>query len=211
MIKAKIGDRLDPVLYRLSFLAQKIGLRPNSLTFIGTGINGAAAWALAEGHWGWAAGLILLAGFFDVFDGAMARNCREQTAFGSFLDSVLDRYSDLLLLVGLLIFYAREGSLGYLLPGGAALVGTAVVPYARARAETWMPRCNVGILERPERILLLFLGSAVPGAMPAVLWILAVFTNVTVVQRVLHTRKYLEGGGGPERGKTDLRNPKAAP
>jgi len=192
MIKAKIGDRLDPVLYRLSFFARRIGLKPNSLTFIGTGINGLAAWALAAGRWGWAAALILLAGFFDVFDGAMARNCREQTAFGSFLDSVLDRYSDLCLLLGLLIFYAREGSATLLVLGGVALVGTAIVPYARARAETWMPRCNVGILERPERILLLFLGAAAPPIMPGVLGILAIFTNVTVLQRVFYTREYLK-------------------
>jgi CDP-diacylglycerol--glycerol-3-phosphate 3-phosphatidyltransferase len=199
MIKARLGERLDPVLYRLSFFARRIGLRPNSLTFIGTGINGLAAWALAAGNWGWGAALILLAGFFDVFDGAMARNCREQTAFGSFLDSVLDRYSDLCLLVGLLIYYAREGSVLLLGLGGVALMGTAVVPYARARAETWMPRCNVGILERPERILLIFLGAAVPPLMPVILGILAVFTNVTVLQRVFHTRRYLEereGAGG---------------
>ena len=67
MIKAKLGDRLDPVLYRLSFSAQRIGLRPNSLTFIGTGINGVAAWALAAGTWGWGAALILLAGFLRCF------------------------------------------------------------------------------------------------------------------------------------------------
>lgn len=195
MIKAKLGERLDPILYRLSFSAQRLGLRPNSLTFIGTGINGAAAWALAAGTWGWAAGLIILAGFFDVFDGAMARNCREQTAFGSFLDSVLDRYSDLGLLVGLLIFYGREGSVIHLVLLGLTLMGTAIVPYARARAETWIPRCNVGILERPERILLLFLGAAIPPIMPVILAILAIFTNVTVFQRVSYTRQHLEKNG----------------
>jgi len=195
MIKAKLGERLDPILYRLSFSAQRLGLRPNSLTFIGTGINGLGAWALAAGSWGWAAALIILAGFFDVFDGAMARNCREQTAFGSFLDSVLDRYSDLGLLVGLLIFYGREGSVIHLVLVGVALMGTAVVPYARARAETWMSRCNVGILERPERILLLFLGAAIPPIMPVILAILAIFTNVTVFQRVSYTRRHLEKNG----------------
>ena len=206
MIKAKLGERLDPILYRLSFSAQRIGLRPNSLTFIGTGINGAAAWALAAGVWGWGAALIILAGFFDVFDGAMARNCREQTAFGSFLDSVLDRYSDLSLLVGLLIFYGREGSVVYLVLVGVTLMGTAVVPYARARAETWMPRCNVGILERPERILLLFLGAAIPPIMPVILGILAIFTNVTVIQRVSYTRKYLERNGVTGKEEEDRKN-----
>ena len=206
MIKAKLGERLDPILYRLSFSAQRIGLRPNSLTFIGTGINGAAAWALAAGTWGWGAALIILAGFFDVFDGAMARNCREQTAFGSFLDSVLDRYSDLSLLVGLLIFYGREGSVVYLVLVGVTLMGTAVVPYARARAETWMPRCNVGILERPERILLLFLGAAIPPIMPVILGILAIFTNVTVIQRVSYTRNYMKKNGVTGKEEGDRKN-----
>jgi CDP-diacylglycerol--glycerol-3-phosphate 3-phosphatidyltransferase len=203
MIKAKLGDRLDPVLYRLSFFARRIGLRPNSLTYIGTGVNGLAAWALAAGAWGWGAALIILAGFFDVFDGAMARNCREQTAFGSFLDSVLDRYSDLCLLVGLILFYAREGATPHLILVGAALIGTAVVPYARARAEAWMPRCNVGILERPERILLLFLGAAVPPIMPVILAVLAIFTNVTVIQRVCHTRQYLKRNGLARKERED--------
>ncbi len=194
MIKARLGDRLDPILYRFSLFAQRIGLRPNSLTFIGTGISGVSAWALAVGHWGWAAGLILLAGFFDVFDGAMARNCHKETVFGSFLDSVLDRYSDLVLLLGLLIFYGRrEGILEQVLVS-LAVLGTAVVPYARARAESLIPRCNVGILERPERILLLFLGAALPSVMPAILWILAIFTNVTVLQRVWFARRYLKSG-----------------
>ena len=206
MIKAKLGERLDPILYRLSFSAQRIGLRPNSLTFIGTGINGAAAWALAAGTWGWGAALIILAGFFDVFDGAMARNCREQTAFGSFLDSVLDRYSDLSLLVGLLIFYGREGSVVYLVLVGVTLMGTAVVPYARARAETWMPRCNVGILERPERILLLFLGAAIPPIMPVILGILAIFTNVTVIQRIFYARQYLQKNGLTGKEGTDAKS-----
>jgi CDP-diacylglycerol--glycerol-3-phosphate 3-phosphatidyltransferase len=197
MIKAKLGDRLDPILLRLSFLAQRTGLRPNSLTYIGTGINGAAAWTLAIGAWGWGAGLIILAGFFDVFDGAMARNCREQTVFGSFLDSVLDRYSDLSLLVGLFMFYGREGSMLNQVLVGAALLGTALTPYVRARAETLLPRCNVGVLERPERILLLFLGVAIPLIMPVILWVLAIFTNVTVIQRVRYTRQYLAKGGLP--------------
>jgi CDP-diacylglycerol--glycerol-3-phosphate 3-phosphatidyltransferase len=73
-------------------------------------------------------------------------------------------------------------------------MGTAVVPYARARAESLMPHCNVGILERPERVLLLFLGAAIPPVMPVILWVLAIFTNVTVLQRVRYTRQYLKSG-----------------
>ncbi len=189
MLKAKIGDQLDPFLDRICHFIQRMGLGPNSLTFIGLGLNGLASWALAEGEWLQGASLIILAGFFDILDGAVARNCQEISSFGSFLDSIIDRYSDLSLLVGLLIFYSRQGSTLYQVLVGLSLMGTALVPYTRARAERFVPRCNVGIMERPERILLLFFGAAIPAIMPIVIWILAIFTNVTVIHRVLYTRR----------------------
>ncbi|MBM4332603.1 MAG: CDP-alcohol phosphatidyltransferase family protein [Deltaproteobacteria bacterium] len=192
MLKAKIGDQLDPFLYRTSRLIQRMGLKPNTLTFIGLGLNGLAACALATGEWLQGASLIVLAGFFDILDGAMARNCRATSSFGSFLDSVIDRYSDLSLLVGLLIFYSRQGNILYQVLSGLSLMGTALVPYTRARAETIIPQCNVGIMERPERILLIFFGAAIPSIMPIVVWILAVLTNLTVAQRVLYTRRQIE-------------------
>ncbi|MDH4264391.1 MAG: CDP-alcohol phosphatidyltransferase family protein [Deltaproteobacteria bacterium] len=195
MLKAKLGDQLDPFLYRTSLLVQRMGLKPNTLTFIGMGLNGLASWALAEGEWLQGASLIVLAGFFDILDGAMARNCNEASSFGSFLDSVIDRYSDLSLLVGLLIFYSRQGIILYQVLMGLSLMGTALVPYTRARAETIIPQCNVGIMERPERILLIFLGAAIPVIMPIVVWILAIFTNLTVIQRVLYTRRTMEEEG----------------
>lgn len=198
MLKAKLGDRLDPFLYRTSHFILRMGLKPNALTFIGLGLNGAASWALAAGEWLQGAGLIVLAGFFDILDGAMARNCNEASSFGSFLDSVTDRYSDLSLLVGLLIFYSGQRLLLYQVLVGLALMGTAAVPYTRARAETVIARCNVGIMERPERILLIFLGASIPSIMPVVLWILAIFTNVTVVHRVLYTRRTLQTGKGKD-------------
>jgi CDP-diacylglycerol--glycerol-3-phosphate 3-phosphatidyltransferase len=178
-----------------------MGLKPNTLTFIGLGVNGFASWALAEGEWLQGASLIVLAGFFDILDGAMARNCNEASSFGSFLDSVIDRYSDLSLLVGLLIFYSRHGIILYQVLMGLSLMGTALVPYTRARAETIIPQCNVGIMERPERILLIFFGAAIPTIMPIVVWILAIFTNLTVIQRVLYTRRTM--------GEKGLKNKKA--
>jgi phosphatidylglycerophosphate synthase len=192
MLKALIGDGLDPVLQGTSRLVRRLGLRPNTLTFIGMGLNGLSAWALAEGEWLTGCGLIVLAGFFDILDGAVARNCQETSAFGSFLDSVLDRYSDLSLLVGLLIFYSRQGRVGYQVLLGLAIMGTALVPYTRARAETLIPRCNVGVMERPERILLIFLGAAIESLMPIVIWILAVFTNITVFQRIHYTWRQMK-------------------
>ncbi len=195
MLKAVIGDSLDPFLLGTSNFIQRLGLRPNTLTFIGLGLNGGAACALASGDWLPGSCLVVLAGFFDVLDGAVARNCGQASAFGSFLDSVLDRYSDLSLLVGLLIYYSRQGSFRYQVLAGLALLGTALVPYARARAEILIPRCNVGFLERPERILLIFLGAAISSLMPVVIWVLAIFTNVTVVQRILYTWRWMKKNG----------------
>jgi CDP-diacylglycerol--glycerol-3-phosphate 3-phosphatidyltransferase len=192
MLKALIGDGLDPILRGTSRFVQRLGLRPNTLTFIGVGLNGLAAWALAEGEWLQGCGLIVLAGFFDILDGAVARNCRQASAFGSFLDSVLDRYSDLSLLVGLLIHFSRQGEVLYQVLLGLAMMGTALVPYTRARAETLIPKCNVGVMERPERVLLIFFGAAIPSIMPAVIWILAIFTNLTVVQRILYTWRQMK-------------------
>jgi len=201
MLKALIGDGLDPFLQGTSKIALRLGLRPNTLTFIGLGVNLLAAWAMAVGEWLQGCSLIVLAGFFDILDGAVARNCRQTSEFGSFLDSVLDRYSDLSLLVGLLIYYSRQGMILYQILLGAAIMGTALTPYTRARAETLIPKCNVGIMERPERILLVFLGAAIESIMPIVVWILAIFTNVTVIQRVHYTWRQME-----EKGKPELKN-----
>jgi CDP-diacylglycerol--glycerol-3-phosphate 3-phosphatidyltransferase len=199
MLKALIGDGLDPFLQGTSRIAHRLGLRPNTLTFIGLGVNLLAAWAIAVGDWLQGCSLIVLAGFFDILDGAVARNCRQASAFGSFLDSVLDRYSDLSLLVGLLIYYSHHGMILYQILLGAAIMGTALTPYTRARAETLIPKCNVGVMERPERILLVFLGAAIESIMPIVVWILAIFTNVTVIQRVHYTWRQME-----EKGKAEL-------
>jgi CDP-diacylglycerol--glycerol-3-phosphate 3-phosphatidyltransferase len=198
MLKALIGDGLDPFLQGTSKIVQRLGLRPNTLTFIGLGVNLLAAWAIAVGEWLQGCSLIVLAGFFDILDGAVARNCRQASEFGSFLDSVLDRYSDLSLLVGLLIYYSRQGMILYQILLGAAIMGTALTPYTRARAETLIPKCNVGIMERPERILLVFLGAAIEPIMPIVVWILAIFTNVTVIQRVHYTWRQMKVKGQVE-------------
>jgi CDP-diacylglycerol--glycerol-3-phosphate 3-phosphatidyltransferase len=192
MLKALIGDGLDPILQGTSKFVHRLGLRPNTLTFIGLGVNLLAAWAMAVGEWLQGCSLIVLAGFFDILDGAVARNCRQTSAFGSFLDSVLDRYSDLSLLVGLLIYYSGQGLILDQVLLGAAIMGTALIPYTRARAETLIQKCNVGVMERPERVLLIFLGAAIQPIMPVVLWILAIFTNVTVIQRVHYTWRQMK-------------------
>jgi CDP-diacylglycerol--glycerol-3-phosphate 3-phosphatidyltransferase len=192
MISSKIGHRLDPYIYAAvkRVLGKKVN--PNYLTFSGFILNAGAAFLLATGYTMGGGFAILGAGLCDLMDGAMARNQGRATAFGAFFDSVMDRYSDLIVLLGILLFYARGGATSMMVLTSVVLIGTALVPYVRARAEGVIEKCTIGLLERPERIVLLAVG-ALFNLMVPILWILAVFTHVTVIQRIHYTWKHLRG------------------
>lgn len=164
------------------------GVHPNALTVIGLVVNGVAAWILAQGEFLYAGLVILCAAVFDLTDGAVARNANKVTRFGAFLDSVMDRYSDLILLTGLLVHYARIDRFSYIVLTAVAMIGSVLVSYSRARAENLIPSCKVGFLERPERIVLLIIG-ALFDRMAAALWVMAVLSNLTVITRIVHTWK----------------------
>ena len=161
-------------------------IHPNVLTFIGLLINAGAAWLLAVGQFRWAGAVILGAGLFDMVDGRVARATNRVTRFGGFFDSVLDRYSDLGLLVGLLVWYGSINRSTYVVLTAVAMMGSVMVSYTRARAETEIPTCKVGFAERPERVVLMIIG-ALFLRMPQVLWVVAVLTNLTVVHRMIFT------------------------
>src|SRR3954469_6396794 len=161
-------------------------VHPNVLTFLGLLINIWAAFLFAAGNFRWGAVIVIAAGLFDMVDGRVARETNRVTRFGGFLDSVLDRYSDLGVLVGLLVYYARINRFGYIVLTAIVMTGTVMVSYTRARAENTIPRCKVGFLERPERVVLLIIG-ALWGRMAQVLWVLAVFSNITVIHRMIYT------------------------
>ena len=108
------------------------------------------------------------------------------TRFGGFFDSVLDRYSDLVLLMGLLVYYASINRFFYVVLTAVVMTGSVMVSYTRARAECAIPLCKVGFMERPERLVLLIIG-ALFGRMAQVLWVIALLANLTVIQRMLHT------------------------
>lgn len=165
-------------------------INPNLITFTGVLISFWAAWNLGHG-WLLTGGLILiLAGLFDILDGQVARLCRSETPFGAFYDSVIDRYSDIIVLQGLMVWYARQQRLGYVVLVGVVFMGAVLTSYARARAESLIQTCKVGFMERPERIVLLIIG-ALANRMEAVLWVLAVLGNWTVISRIYHTWKEL--------------------
>ncbi|RLA81075.1 MAG: CDP-alcohol phosphatidyltransferase family protein [Deltaproteobacteria bacterium] len=191
MLGALLNHRLDPLLYRIAKALRAL-INPNYLTFLGALANAAAAFFIAVGYWKIGAVGILVGGFFDLLDGAVARTQGRATPFGAFFDSVMDRISDFLVFIGLAFFYASRGEVWTLLLVLFATMGSVLVPFCRARAETVIPSCKVGVLERPERVILLTIGLLF-GWMTPVLWILAVLTHVTVLQRVLYTRRFLRG------------------
>ena len=183
-----IGNGFGKVLAALVRLLTLSGVHPNVLTLIGLVVNGVAAWILGRGEFLYGGLIILSAAIFDLTDGAVARSANKVTRFGAFLDSVMDRYSDLILLTGLLVHYARIERFSYMVLTAVVMTGTVLVSYSRARAENLIPKCKVGFMERPERIVLLIIG-ALFDRMAAVLWVMAVLSNLTVIHRIVHTWK----------------------
>src|SRR5712692_4495745 len=161
-------------------------IHPNVLTFLGLVINIGAAALLATGQFRWAGVVMIGAGLFDMVDGRVARETNRVTRFGGFFDSVLDRYSDLALLVGLLVWYGSINRPFYVVLTALVMTGSVMVSYTRARAENSIPACKVGFMERPERVVLLIIG-ALFARMAQVLWVIAILSNITVIHRMVFT------------------------
>jgi len=190
MIGDKIGHRLDPYLYHVlkTFSAEQGN--PNLFTFMGFLATLAASLLVLKELWLFAGLAIILSGLFDLFDGVLARKSGKTSALGSFLDSVLDRYSDLLLLLAILIHYLKKEEPGFALLTSFVSMGTALIPYVRAKAEALQVQCTVGLMERAERIILLAVGTLFQTMEP-ILWILAILTHLTVLQRIYYVWKKL--------------------
>jgi CDP-diacylglycerol--glycerol-3-phosphate 3-phosphatidyltransferase len=161
-------------------------IHPNVLTFLGLVINSYAAVLFASGRFRWAGFVVIAAGLFDMVDGRVARETNRVTRFGGFFDSVIDRYSDLALFMGLLVYYASINRFFYIVLTAIVMTGSVMVSYTRARAECTIPKCKVGFLERPERIVLIILGALFDRMAP-VLWVIAVLSNLTVIHRMIYT------------------------
>jgi CDP-diacylglycerol--glycerol-3-phosphate 3-phosphatidyltransferase len=161
-------------------------INPNVLTFVGLVINIVAAVYLAMGSFRKAGLIIIFAGLFDMVDGRVARFTNQVTRFGAFFDSVLDRYSDLALLMGLLVYYGTINRPFYVVLTAIVMTASVMISYARSRAENIIPTCKVGFLERPERVVLLIIGALFDRMAP-VLWIIAILGNITVIHRMIFT------------------------
>ncbi len=173
----------------------RAGIPPNAVTLAGPATASMVFLPAYYGNQPLAGAVLIVAGAFDVLDGAVARLSSGVSPFGGYLDSMVDRYSDFCILFGILVEIDRHWSepqrLLYLILWGLVVVGTSTTAYARARAETVIPGCKVGFMERPERTVTVILGLLC-GNVHIALWILALMTNLVSVQRILYTKLQME-------------------
>jgi len=186
VISELIGARIRNSTLRLGETLARWGLTPNLLTAVGLVLNLLVAAVIASGSLRTGGALLLLASGFDMLDGAVARASGTVTKFGGFLDSTIDRYSESLVYAGVLVYLlgTRDYRLGSLLIL-VATAGSLLISYARARAEAAGFQASVGLLARPERVLILAVGLLTGYVIPA-LWILAIGTHLTVITRMAH-------------------------
>lgn len=203
-----VSDKLHSLAEPVARVVARTGVPPNALTIFGLLINGVAAWLLATGYFLLGGFVILIAGAFDLLDGAIARVTGKSTTFGALLDSSVDRYSEAVLLFGLIVYYARQPGTLEMSLIFATIVGSLLVSYVRARAEGLGLECEVGLMRRTVRILILAFGLIInqvvlytaglsdPDLIIVIfLWILAIGTNLTALQRLLHVWRKTRGKG----------------
>jgi CDP-diacylglycerol--glycerol-3-phosphate 3-phosphatidyltransferase len=192
-----VGNVCGKLLYKIVDGLALTRISPNALTFIGLLINIGAAFLFGfasadnnhEFRFRLAGAVIIGAGIFDMVDGRVARATNQVTEFGGFFDSVIDRYSDVALFFGLLVYYARANRLFYVFLVSFVMISSLMVSYTRARAENTIEKCKVGFMERPERIVLVIIGALFDRwhSMAPVMWVLAVLSTITVIHRIRYT------------------------
>ncbi|MBI3973701.1 MAG: CDP-alcohol phosphatidyltransferase family protein [Chloroflexi bacterium] len=177
----------------------RTGITPNGLTVAGFALSVVAGLVLASGALVAGGLMVLLAGAFDMFDGALARVTDRKTTFGAFFDSTLDRYSEAVIFLGLQVAFLRAVEHDWMPWAGVILcytiaIGSLMISYTRARAEGLNLDCEIGWLQRPERVIALGVGLLLPQLLLlAVLVALAIFTQITVIQRIAHVRRLTQG------------------
>ena len=190
---AKLSEVRKALAYRFTEpvvrLLSRTPITPNAITWFGFLLTVGAAALIIKGHLLAAGFVVLIAGFFDILDGALARRTNQATRFGAVLDSTLDRLSEAVLLLGILVLYAREQSITGILLVSVALIGSLLVSYIRARAEALGLECQVGLFTRAERVIVLVLGLLlyqIDNALIIVLAIIAAFSFFTAGQRLVY-------------------------
>ncbi len=186
MISTLVGSWVRGHLLKVGSFLARSNLSPNWFTIVGLLLNVLVAVVIASGSLVLSGILLIGAGLFDMLDGAVARASNQITRFGGFLDSTLDRYSEAVIYLGLLIYFQHHHTGSYAIPlVYATAIGSLMVSYARARAEAAGVGAEVGIFARPERVILLAVFLMFHHPLWAV-WILAILTNFTALQRIVH-------------------------
>ncbi len=178
-----LRERSQGVLEAIAHVLQATHISPNMLTVIGFAVALVVAFVLASGQLRLGGVLMILAAVFDAFDGTLARVSNRTSRFGAFLDSTLDRYSESVIFLGLLVYYFQAGIQTEAILAVVALVGSLMVSYTRARAEGLGLNIKSGLLTRVERVLILIVGL-ISGWMLVALWLLAILSNFTALQRI---------------------------
>jgi CDP-diacylglycerol--glycerol-3-phosphate 3-phosphatidyltransferase len=203
MFGASIGRGAMRIINAMVRGLASVGVHPNILTTIGVIINVGSGILFGVGEFFWAGIILIIANLFDMLDGNVARLTGNVTRFGAFLDSTLDRLSDIVVFLGIMMFYAGntpQHSIVNVFLAGIGLMGSVLVSYTTSRAENVGIKASVGFLQRPERIVLFIIGALsthwdsanfFANRMPQVLWVLAIGSFWTFIQRVYHTWKEL--------------------
>jgi CDP-diacylglycerol--glycerol-3-phosphate 3-phosphatidyltransferase len=173
---------------RLMSAISRLPVTPNQITVIGTAITFLAALLVAMGQLRWGGVVLAIGGTFDILDGALARSTRRSYPYGAFLDSTLDRYSEGAMYIGLAAYFSTVGgNIGrwLVIATAAALAGSFLVSYVRARAQSLGFTCETGVFARPERVVVTVVGLIFGGVvLYGVVFLLAVLTNLTALQRI---------------------------
>ena len=185
-------ERVRQAIQPLVRILVRLRLTPNVLTVTGVVLNGLVGLIIAMGLAQLGGVLLIFTSAFDMLDGALAKAQNKVTTFGAFLDSTMDRYSEAFVLAGLLWLAIQRGLTVDVMLIYTVIVGSLLVSYTRARAEGLDLDCRVGLLGRPERIAVLCLGLML-NLVTVALIILAIFTHVTALQRILHVRRASAG------------------
>ncbi len=214
MLGASIGRGAMRILNAMVRGLAAAGVHPNILTAIGVCINVGCGVLFGIGEFFWAGIVLIVANVFDMLDGNVARQTGNVTKFGGFLDSSLDRLSDMVAFLGIMVFYAGntpQHSILNVVLAGVGMIASVMVSYTTARSEGLGVKANVGFLQRPERIVLLIIGALSTwdwnsdnfwfNRMPQVLWVLAVGSVWTLVHRMYYIWREFQKLQGVEDGE----------
>ena len=181
----------DWILGKIADVLAFFHLTPNILTITGVFLNAIVGYVLMTGRFFLGGWLYLVVSMTDLLDGILARKRNMSTRFGAFLDSTMDRLGDAVIFLGLILHYTITHNVPCVIICTSALIGSMVTSYARARAEVLIPKCKVGFMERPERVILLAIGL-LWNRVPICVLLMAISSFITIIDRIVYTKEQLE-------------------